>query len=174
MSLIARGEDADLPCFERVDLEHRRLAHREHRAFVDLIGRPELELGALRDLAGHHAHEHDDAAIGVVPAVEDQCGERSLAIGHGRWDAVDDGLEHIVDALPGLRRYEQRVFRVEPDRVLDLLLDPIGSRDRQIDLVEHRHDVEVVVERDVDVRERLRFDALRGIDDEQRAFARRQ
>ena len=32
--------------------------------------------------------------------------------------------------------------------------------------------VEVVVERDVDVRERLRLDALRGIDDEQRAFAR--
>ena len=73
---------------------------------------------------------------------------------------------------PGLRRHEQRVRRVEPDRVLDLLLDLVGPRDRQIDLVEDRDDVEVVVERDVDVRERLRLDALRGIDDEQRAFAR--
>ena len=42
---------------------------------------------------------------------------------------------------------------------------------RQVDLVHDRHDLEVVLDREVRVRERLRLDALRGVDDEQRALA---
>ena len=49
---------------------------------------------------------------------------------------------------------------VEPDHVLDLLLDAVGVGGGQVDLVEHRQDLEVVVERLVDVGERLRLDAL--------------
>ena len=93
------------------------------------------------------------------------------SIGLGRRDAVDDRLEHLVDADAGLGGHQQRVGGVEADGLLDLLLDPVGARDRQIDLVEHRDDVEIVVERDVDVGERLRLDALRGVDDQERAFA---
>jgi hypothetical protein len=42
---------------------------------------------------------------------------------------------------------------------------------RQVDLVEHRDDREVVLERQVEVRERLRLDALRGVDEQDRALA---
>ncbi len=42
----------------------------------------------------------------------------------------------------------------------------------QIDLVEDRHDFEIIVERLIDVRERLGFDALRGVHHQKRAFAR--
>ena len=45
---------------------------------------------------------------------------------------------------------------------------------RQIDLVDHRDDRETLFVREMDVRDRLRFDALRRIDDQQRAFARRE
>ena len=48
------------------------------------------------------------------------------------------------------------------------------SARRQVDLVEDRDDLEVVVEREVDVGERLRLDALRGVDDQERALARRE
>ena len=49
-----------------------------------------------------------------------------------------------------------------------------GSARRQVDLVQHRDDREVVVERQVDVGERLRLHALRGVDDQDGALARRE
>ena len=45
---------------------------------------------------------------------------------------------------------------------------------RQIDLVDHRNDREALFVREMHVRHRLRFHALRRIDDQQRALARRQ
>ena len=44
----------------------------------------------------------------------------------------------------------------------------------QVDLVHDGHDLEVVLDREVRVRERLRLDALRRVDDQQRALARLQ
>ncbi len=60
---------------------------------------------------------------------------------------------------------------VEADHLLDLLLDALGLGGRQVDLVEDRHDLVVGVDRLVDVGERLRLDALRGVDDQERALA---
>ena len=45
-------------------------------------------------------------------------------------------------------------------------------RAREIDLVDDRDDLEAVVDREVGVRQRLRLDALRRVDEQQRAFAR--
>ena len=45
---------------------------------------------------------------------------------------------------------------------------------RQIHLVEDRHDLDAEIERGVAVGDRLRLDALAGVDDEQRAFAGRE
>ena len=42
---------------------------------------------------------------------------------------------------------------------------------RQIDLVDHRDDRQALLVREMNVRHRLRFDALGRIDDQQRAFA---
>ena len=48
------------------------------------------------------------------------------------------------------------------------LLDVGGG---QVDLVDHRHDLMVVLDRLVDVGQRLRLDPLGGVDHQQRAFA---
>ena len=69
---------------------------------------------------------------------------------------------------------EWRRVAVEPDDVLDLALALVGLRARQIDLVDDRDDLEAVVHGEIGVGQRLRFDALRGIDEQQRAFARGQ
>ncbi len=75
---------------------------------------------------------------------------------------------------PGLRADAQRLARVEADDLLDLRRDLVGLRLRQIHLVQHRDHFETLVDRRIAVRHRLRFDALRRIDHEQRAFACRQ
>jgi hypothetical protein len=74
--------------------------------------------------------------------------------------AGDDRLQHGLDVEAGLGRDQDGVRGIQPDHVLDLLLDLVGLGGREIDFVEDRHDLMVVVERLVDVRERLRFDTL--------------
>ena len=61
-----------------------------------------------------------------------------------------------------------------PRTCLDLVRVEVGIGGREIDLVERGHDLEVVLEGEVAVRERLSLDALRRIDDEHDALARRE
>jgi hypothetical protein len=83
----------------------------------------------------------------------------------------DDGLQHLVDALPGLGRDQDGVGGVEADDLLDLLLDALGLGGGQVGLVEDGDDLVVGVDGLVDIGQRLRLDALAGVDDEQRALA---
>ena len=66
--------------------------------------------------------------------------------------------------MPSLALARTASRGVEADHLLDLLPHPLGLGARQVDLVQHRDDLEVVVERQVDVGQRLRLDALRGVD----------
>ena len=63
------------------------------------------------------------------------------------------------------------VDAVEADDLFDLAPRLFGLRARQIDLVDDGDDLEVVLDGEVGVGERLRLDALRGIDEQQRALA---
>ena len=116
-------------------------------------------------------HQDDDAEIGVVPAVDQQRLERRLGVARRRRQAGHQRFEHLVDVEPGLGRDQQRVRGVEPDHILDLLLDPVGLGGRQVDLVEHRHDLVPGLDRLIDIGEGLRLDPLARIDDQQRALA---
>ena len=62
----------------------------------------------------------------------------------------------------------------DADDVLDLLLDARRVGGRQVDLVDDRHDFKSGVDGEVGVAEGLCLDALRRIDDEQRALAGRE
>ena len=88
-----------------------------------------------------------------------------------RRNPLHDRVEHGFDAGAGLRRDAQDVVRGDADEIGDLggRAGRIGLR--QVDLVDDRDDLEVVLDREVRVRERLRLDPLRGVDDEQRALA---
>ena len=147
---------------------------REDADAVDVVGGAgphHADALALLEHAVDDAHQHDDAEIGVVPGVDEERLERRAAVAVRRRQAGDDRLEHVLDAEPGLGRDQHGVGGVEADHVLDLLLDLVGLGGGQVDLVEDRDDLVVVVDRLVDVGERLRLDALARIDDEQRALA---
>ena len=125
----------------------------------------------LRDDAVDDADEDDDAEVGVVPAVDQHRLQRRVAVALGGRDLVDDRLEHFLDADAGLGAGEHRFGGVEADDVLDLGADLLGLGGGEVDLVDDRDDLVVVLDRLVDVGERLRLDPLRGVDHQQRAFA---
>src|SRR5690606_1978319 len=77
-------------------------------------------------------------------------------------------------ARAGLPAREKRVVGGQANDVLDLTADLFRLGAGQVDLVDDRDDLEVVVDRQVGVGQRLGFHALRGIDQEQGAFAGRE
>ena len=91
-----------------------------------------------------------------------------------RRHALDDRVEDVGDVHAGLRRDAHDLRRVVAEQVGDLDRGAVGIRLRQVDLVHDRHDLEPVLDREVRVRERLRLDALRRVDDEHGALARLQ
>ena len=135
------------------------------------VGAHHADAHALADHAVDDAHEDDDAEIGVIPAIDQQRLQRRRLVALGRRQAMDDRLQHEIDIEAGLGRDRHGLRRVEADHVLDLLLDAVGLGGRQVDLVEHRHDLVAGVERVIDIGERLRLDALAGVDHQQRALA---
>ena len=94
------------------------------------------------------------------------------AVALRRRHVLDDRVEQLGHALAGLRRDAQHLLGGDAEHPLDLARDPVGLGRHEVDLVHHRDDREVVLEREVAVGERLRLDALRGVDEQHRALAR--
>ncbi len=133
---------------------------------VDLLSRPQA---AFLD-----ATVQDDAAVSVVLGVEQQRTRRSPGVPFRPGQFGDDRFEHLLDAQALLGRAADGVVGIEAQIVLDLLLDAIDVGRRQVDLVDHRDELEVVLQREVQVGDRLRFDALRRVDEQQRSLAGHQ
>ncbi len=173
-ALDVRGDEADLSGAELVDrgcegLEDAHLGH-----FVVGARHEKANLVALLQEAVDHADHRDRAAVGVVPGVEREGAQEGVFASLRRRDLLDDLLEDLADACAGLTAGGEGLGAVEADDLLDLRLGPLDVRARQVDLVEDREDLEALLEREIDVRERLRLDALGGVDDEDRALAGRE
>ena len=87
---------------------------------------------------------------------------------------MNDRLKHLIDAQTGFGGNLHRVGGVQPDHIFNLLADAVRLGGGQVDLVENGNDLVIVVERLVDVGERLRLHALAGIHHQQRTLARGQ
>ena len=84
---------------------------------------------------------------------------------------MDDGFQHGVHALAGLGRHGQGIGAVQADGFLDFFLDAVHLGAGQVDLVQHGHDLVVVVQGQIDVGQGLGLHALGGVHHQQRAFA---
>ena len=139
------GEEADLARAELGPLARERREHADRLDLVLAARRHEAHLLLRAQHAVDDAHQDHDAAVGVVPAVEQQHAQRRLGIAHGRRQLRDDRLEDLVDPLPFLGRRQDRLRGVDADHLLDLAPHVLGIGGRQIDLVDDRDDREVVV-----------------------------
>ena len=120
------------------------------------------------------ADERDHAAVLVVRGVEDERPRRRVGIALGRRDPLDDRVEHLVDVDARLGRDADDVSRIAAEQLRHLVRGSVGIGRGKVDLVHDRDDLELVLDREVGVRERLRLDPLRRVDDEHRSLARLQ
>ena len=170
--LESGGDVADLAGAEAIDGGH---VGREVADFEDVglfAGRHQPDRSSRADLAVDDLDVGDNALVRVVVGVEDQA-----RVGRG---VVAGRRRHLARrSLQGRRRC-RRLSLAEaktisssssPMNLPTSCGDPLGVGVGKVDLVDDGDDREVVLEGQVDVGHRLRFDALGGVDDEERAFA---
>ena len=121
--------------------------------------------------AGGQAHVGDDALVLVVVAVEDERLQRRARVVRRRRDARDDGLQDLADAGAVLGAGQQHLLARDGQRLLELAHHHLRIGGGQVDLVDDRDDHQVLRHGQVDVGQRLRLDALRGVDDQDGALA---
>ena len=149
------------------------------------LGRHHARLfGVGRDVRGEHldrrvagqpaaldADVGDHAAVGVERRVEDQRLQRRVGVADRRRHPLDHRLQQLADAFAGLRRYPQDVLWVAVQQMGELVGSLVGLGGGQVDLVQRGHDREAGVAGQVEVRQRLGLQALRGVDQQDRSLA---
>ena len=112
-----------------------------------------------------------NSAIGVIDRVENHGACGSLGVALRRGHHLDHALQNFLDSKAGLGRRQQDIGGVAADDARKFGRVFLGLRRRQVDLVEHRDDDEIVLECEVQVGEGLRLDALCRVDQKDRALA---
>ncbi len=126
------------------------------------------------DGALHEADIDDDAPVAVVDRVEDEGLQRCLGVSLRGRDIADNVLEDGFDVLAGLGGNARRLFTGQSDDVFHFCADPVGVGGGQVDFIDDRADLEVVVQGKICVAEGLGLYALGGVHDEDRTLAGRQ
>ena len=137
-----------------------------------MSGIDELHRVARAERAVEDAEVGDDAPEGVEYRVEDQRLQGSVLVAFGCGNALHDGFEDLFHALTRAARGGDDFVVVASQQVDDLVLDLLDHGRFHVDFVDHRDDLQVVPEGEVEVRDGLCLNALCGVDDEQGSFAR--
>ena len=95
----------------------------------------------------------------------------AFGIARRRRHALEHGLEHGFAIEAGLGAAAEDFVGIDRQRVLDFFFDFVDAGVHEIDLVDHRHDRQVVLHRRVGVGDGLGLDALERIDQQHRPFA---
>ncbi len=105
-------------------------------------------------------------------AIEDQRAQRLAALAVRRRHVQYHRIEQSPDIGPLLGRNTQDIFGGCPQHLLDLLRHHVRLGGNQIDLVDDRDDLKVILHGQIQVRQRLRLDPLGRVHDQHCAFAR--
>ncbi len=172
--LYARDDITDFAGPECLAIEHFRREHPDPVGRVRGAGGHHGNLGALRQAAVHDPHQRDDADVIVEPGIDNQCLQGLFRFALRRRYSCDDLVQKFGHAGTRLGTDPQRVLSINADDVLDFCYNLVRVGGRQIDLVENRQDLEALIDRRNAIRDALGLDALRRVDHQQRALARRQ
>ncbi|MCY1173652.1 hypothetical protein D9M73_138190 [compost metagenome] len=172
--LDAGDDEAYFTGFEVSGLGVLGVEHTDAVDQVDLAGGLDQDLVALLHTTVAHAYQGDNAQVVVEPGVDDQRLQRIFDVAGRRRNGGHQALEYFIDAQTGLGRASDGVGGIDADDFFDFFLDALRIGLWQVDLVQHRHHFQALFDRRVAVGNRLRFNALTGVDHQQRAFTGRQ
>ena len=175
---LARSLDSrdDIPDVARADLvagRHIQFQYAHLVGVVFLAGGDEFHVVAFADDAIDHLEIGDNAPERVEYGVEDQTLQRRVGIAFWGGYFLNDGVQQLRDALAGLAAGPEDILTRATQQLDDLVFHLVGAGARQVDLVDHRNDLQVVLDGHIEIRDGLRLDTLGGVDNQQGALAGR-
>ena len=148
-----------LPCAEIADFHH----------FLHRAGGHHPDPGTFSHTAFFDPAENDDALVRIIQGVEDQRLQRRVRVSGGRRDLFHNGFQHRLDVDAVFRGNQRCILGFQSDHVLDLVNDPLRLCTGKVDLVDHRNDVQIVIQRQIHIGQRLGLNALGRIHHQHRA-----
>ena len=150
---------------------HARNAVAYFRYLVALAGIHELNEISFFYRAVENTGVDDHALVAVVIGVEDEALQAAVWVSLWRRNYLNQFLQHVVDAHAGLCRDQRRILRVDSDDIFDFFLGFIRAGAVQIHFVQHRQNLQVLIQGKVDISQSLCFHALGGIHHQHGAVA---
>ena len=134
----------------------------------------QLHLHPRLQLTVENPDMRDHALVSVEERIKPQRLQADRARRLGRGNPLHNRFENLLDADPLFRTRRNCQLGGDRQNILQLLLRQRHIRVRQVDLVDHGNDQEILLHRQMHVGDRLRLDALGRVNDEQRPLARAQ
>ena len=119
------------------------------------------------DIAVEHADHRHHAAVRVEIGIKHKRLQRRGIRFLGGRNMPHDRLQHILSPDVFLGAGQHGLIRRDGKNLLKLPFHPVDIGVRQVDLVDHRDDGQLLVMRQVDVGHRLGLDTLRRVHDQQ-------
>ena len=119
----------------------------------------------------HNTTEYNNALISVINRIKDQRLQRCIYIPARCRNLCHDLLKHFTDIQTGLRRNPRCILCLKSDHIFDLTDNTIRIRTWQVDLIDDRKDIQVMIQRKIYIRKCLCFDSLCRIYDQYCAVA---
>src|SRR5215472_4654136 len=164
------GEETDLARAELFHLAHVGSEDADLLHLVRLAVRHEEDALARPHAAVDEADVDHHSLVRVVEGIEDERLERRVGIAGGGGNPRHDGLENLGHARAVLGGDGKGLVAVEAEDVRDLGSRALDVGGGEVDLVDHRHDLEAAVEGQVEVGQGLRLHPLSRVHDEHRAL----
>ena len=137
-------------------------------------GRHDADLGSQSQRTIHDAHQGNDAHVVVEPRIDDERLQRAVGITLWRRDTLHQLFEQFLNAQSRLGAHQRRIVGRDTDNFFDFVNDLGHIGGRQIDLIDDRQHLESLLQGRIAVGHALGFDALSGINHQQRTLAGRQ
>ena len=146
----------------------------EHTYLVGIVLLASVE--EPHTIAGVHSAVYyfvvsNDAAERIEDRVKDKALQWCFRVTLRRRDTVDDGIEYLRHAVTRLGGTTQYLFALATQQVDDFILHEVRHGRFHVALVHDRDNLQVMVQRHVEVGDCLRLYTLGSIDNEQRSLA---
>ena len=115
--------------------------------------------------------EDDNSLVGIIQGIKDQRLQRCIRISCRCRDLMHDRLQYLIDPRSVLGRDQRSIRSIKTDHILNLLLHTFRLCAWQINLVDHRENLQIMIQCQIYISKGLCLDSLRRIHDKNSAIA---
>ena len=172
-SLDTRDDVPHIACTDLVSGRHGQLQHTYLIRIILLLCRNELHPISLMNHPILYLKVSNDATERIEHRVENQALQRGLWISFRRRHLLHNGIQDLHHTFARLSTRTQDILSWTTQQLHNLVFHLIRHRTRQINLIHHRNDLQIILDSHIEVGDRLRLNALCSIHDQQSTLTSR-